>query len=294
MSRTILLGIVALVAGALTGEFLSKAAAVHRLVGQLFGRGELVALVGHRGVFDRTLIADEVLRLAAAELRIDNGTLERAMFAMRGEFGDERSFAAALRVNGIWRWQLRRMVADELRGAEWIDESIAKETRVSLDEARRYFVQHEADFAQPMRVRPRHIFLAAPQGSESVEAKRAGMQDVIARLQGREDFTALAAEVSEDDASKSRGGDLGFVAADRVPAEFWSAIENLPVNGPVTFLRTHLGFHAVQVLEVRPPRAMTFEEARPEVEQLLAREKRLTAVKRMREELARKALLVSR
>ncbi len=291
---TLALAVIALLAGALTGEFLSRMPAFHRLLGRIFGRGELVAMVDHRGVFDSGLIADEVLRGSAAHAPMNERELNRAMFALRGQFGDDRNFAAALRNQGIWKWQMRRMVADVLRGEEWIENRLARQTSFRDDEARRYFEEHQADFAQPLRIRSRHIFLAAPQSSENTETKRAAMEEIIARLNRGEDFAALAAVVSQDEATKSRGGDLGFLAANRVPAEFWSAIEMLRVNAPAALVQSHLGFHAVQVLEVRPPHPMTFEEAQPEIEQVLARNDRREAVQVIREELARQAVLVSR
>lgn len=251
-------------------------------------------MIGHRGIFERDSVPDEVLRVSAAKTRIDEGVVDRGVFALRGQFGDERTFIAALHKDGIWRWQLRGMVSDAVRDTEWINKRIAEETKVSRDEARHYFDEHQADFALPLRLRPRHIFLAAPLGSEKVEVQRAAMEEIVARLQNGEDFASLAAVVSEDEASKSRGGDLGFLAANRVPAEFWSAIENLPVNGPVTFVQSHLGFHAVQILDARAARMMSFDEARAETEQILAGEKRRLAVGRIREQLAQQAILVSR
>jgi foldase protein PrsA len=290
---TIVLAVVALAAGGVAGEFLSKTVGVHKFVGWVFRRGDLVAMFHQRGIFDRERIADEVLQVSAAHERVKKDELERALFDVRGQFDGDRKFAAALRANGIWRWQVREMIGDVFRGEEWLEERIAPQIRVSSDEAHGYFDQHQPDFIQPARLRVRHIFLAAPQGSDVIEIKREAMQKIMARLQQDEDFASLAAEMSEDEATKSRGGDLGFFASDRVPPEFWSAIENLSVNGPVTLVQSHLGFHAVQVLDTRPPRVMTFEEARPEIEQFVADEKRSAAVAEIRDQLAREALLVS-
>ncbi len=280
---TLAIAAVALVAGALTGEFLLRMPALHRFLGRICGRGELVAMVHHRGVFEGDVIEQEVLRVSAPNAPVDEQQLTRAMFALRGEFGDERNFAGALRSNGMWKWQLRRMVTDVFRGEEWIENRLAGQTNVSDREARRYFKEHPTDFAQPLRICARHIFLAAPQGSKTVEAKRAAMQQIVVRLNRGEEFAALAAAVSEDDATKSRGGNLGFVAAKRVPAEFWSTLEMLPVNAPAALVESHLGFHAVQVLDVRPPRTMSFEEARPDIDRLLAGRKRREAVQALRD-----------
>src|SRR2546423_2598051 len=115
-ATTLGLGVIFLAAGALAGEFLSRTPVVHRLLARLFGRGELVAMVDHRGVFDRDGIADEVLRFSDATAPTNKDELERAMFVLRGQFDGDRGFAAALRANRLWRFQLRGMSADVFRG----------------------------------------------------------------------------------------------------------------------------------------------------------------------------------
>src|SRR5207244_11524112 len=133
----------------------------------------------------------------------------------------------------------------------------------------------QEEFSQPKRIRARHIFLAAPEGSaaELMEAKRRAMQDIVTRLDHGEDFAELAAAVSEDEATKTRGGDLGFFAADRVPAEFYAAAEKLPFNTPPRFVQSHLGFHALQVTDMHPARPLTLAEATPEIIALIPAER---------------------
>jgi PPIC-type PPIASE domain len=289
---TIILVSVALGAGGLTGDFFSNTIALHKLAGWFFHRGHLVAIFRHRGIFERESIPDDVLQVRAAREHVNRGELMGVMLALSGQFESGQKFAIALRENGIWCWQFRQMVAGVLRGENWLEEKIAPQIHISADEARRYFDEHQSDFALPLRLRPRHIFLAAPPGSDVIEEKRSAMEQIMARLQNGEDFASLAAELSEDEASKAHGGDLGFLS-NRIPPDFWNAIENLPVNGPVRLVHSHLGFHAVQIIDARAPRMMTFEEARPEIEQLLNNCKRRQAVNQADNQLAREAALVS-
>jgi len=160
---------------------------------------------------------------------------------------------------------------------------------VSDAEVQKYFEQHQAEFKQPTRIRARHIFLAAPEGSapEVTQAKQQAILDIAVRLGRGEDFTELAAVVSEDEASKTRGGDLGFFAANRMPAEFFEAAEQLTPNAPSRFLQSHLGFHALQVTDVHPTRPLTLAEVTPEITALIAAEKRRTAVAALESDLAR-------
>ena len=112
------------------------------------------------------------------------------------------------------------------------------------------------------------------------------MLDIAARLGQGEDFAELAATVSEDEASKKNGGDLGFFAADRVPIEFFDAAAELQPNGPLRFLRSHLGFHALQVTDVHIASPLGLTEADPEIKALLTAQKRRTAVAGLKSELA--------
>ncbi len=87
---------------------------------------------------------------------------------------------------------------------------------------------------------------------------------VQARLAEGADFTALAAEFSDDFGSKNDGGDLGYIAEadDYFPAEFMAALPGLSidqVSGPVV---TEEGTHFIKVLDTRGAEPPTFEERR--------------------------------
>jgi parvulin-like peptidyl-prolyl isomerase len=118
------------------------------------------------------------------------------------------------------------------------------------------------------------------------------MQDIVTRLGHGEDFAQLAAVVSEDEATKTRGGDLGFFSADRVAPEFFAATESLAINAPPRFLQSHLGFHALQVTDVHSARPLTLAEATPEIIALIAAEKRRSAVAVLESERAQRARFV--
>jgi hypothetical protein len=311
--KTAVLALLALVLGIATGSWIVRLPAIHRLAGRFFQRGELVALVGERGIFEadvnasaqqkqyrsgnagmpldsaeRIAVRDELI--ATEALQAISGKCNSAgdIADLQHQFGDDRQFKAALRRSGVLRSQLRRLLAETICGERWIENQIAPRVAVSDLELQNYFEQHQAEFLQPLRIRARHIFLAAPEGSapEIVEAKDRAMLDIAARLGAGEDFAALAATVSEDEASKKNGGDLGFFAANRVPVEFFQAAAELQPNAPSRFLHSHLGFHAVQVTDVHPIQPLTLTQAAPEIGSLLGAEKRHEAAAALKSELA--------
>ena len=95
----------------------------------------------------------------------------------------------------------------------------------------------------------RHILLRARDGLSENEA-RERLQRLRLRITGGEDFAELAKTNSED-ASASKGGDLGWVAAGDTVPEFervMNALKDQEVSQPV---QSPFGWHLVQVLERR-------------------------------------------
>ena len=320
--KSALLVLAALVLGVVAANWIVRYPAVHRLAGRVFRRGELVALVGQSGIFEADIqarierrrycsgtisqapdaaetialrddvIAAEALRMVAG--RLPGSDIAGEVAALEHQFGDNRQFREALHRSGTSQSLLRRLVSEMIGGERWIEKQIAPELVVSDTEVQQYFQQHQDQFNQPLRIRARHIFLAAPEGSASevTEAKDRQMLEIAARLGQGEDFTQLATTLSEDEASKSRGGDLNFFAADRVSVEFFEAAAELPANGPPRFLRSHLGFHALQVTDVHPTRVLELTEATLGIKALLEAEKRRNAVVALKSELAHSASFV--
>ncbi|CAN5430289.1 hypothetical protein BH18VER2_BH18VER2_05610 [soil metagenome] len=111
-----------------------------------------------------------------------------------------------------------------------------------------------------------------------IERQRALIDQLAKRIGSGESFPVLVTEFSEDEATKKRDGDLGYFAGARMlPAVFAAAKQLQPgqVSAPV---RSRLGFHLIRLMEVRPARQLSLEEARPEIIALLENRKRASAI----------------
>jgi peptidyl-prolyl cis-trans isomerase SurA len=95
----------------------------------------------------------------------------------------------------------------------------------------------------------RHILLRAREGLSEGEA-RDKLQRLRDRIAEGADFAELA-RINSEDASASKGGDLGWVAAGDTVPEFeraMNALKDKEVSAPI---QTPFGWHLVQVLERR-------------------------------------------
>lgn len=106
------------------------------------------------------------------------------------------------------------------------------------------------------QVHARHILVGTEQKA----------QDALRRVQSGEDFAAVARELSEDEITRSEGGDLGWFPKGMlsVPVEVEDAAFNLQAGQVSGIVRSPYGYHIIQVVERQQNR-----ELPPEVYQIM-------------------------
>jgi parvulin-like peptidyl-prolyl isomerase len=290
----------ACVLGVVCSELLCRSASFRDALGRIAGRGHLIAIANGRSFYENNLevhgataasdlIVAENLRRVSSEEKIDPARLDHELSLYRAEFGDESAFTHALRASGLSLAVLREKIAGQLRALQWLEKQIAAEPAISDQERRNFYETHRDLFQQPACFRASHIFLAAHAETPpaDVEAKAKAIEALALRLAGGEPLAQLAAEASEDEASKARGGDLAFFSATRMPPEFFAEVEKLRVGEMSKPFRSHLGFHIVQLTERKASRLLPFEEARAEISVALSNERRTLITVQLAENLSR-------
>jgi len=152
------------------------------------------------------------------------------------------------------------------------------------------YEEQRGRFTVEPRVHLRHILVTPVKGQ--MPLNEAG-EDVVGEEAARRRATELRAEIlagadfaevarrSSEDASARRGGDLGWVAPERLVPQLAATATTLPPGELSDVVRSDLGFHVVEVVARREPGVVPFEVVR----ELLLQE----AVAENRDELARLA-----
>ena len=141
----------------------------------------------------------------------------------------------------------------------------------------KFWKENPARFDQPRKVKARHILVKlAPGGDEA--AARARIDALSKRLQKGEDFAKVAAQSSDDQNTKARGGDLGFISEGLVEKPFADAAMALKPGGVSGPVRTGSGFHLIKVDEVIEARQVPLQAARLQIAAELLVEDRATAL----------------
>lgn len=130
-----------------------------------------------------------------------------------------------------------------------------------------FLAEHQAEFTEPEQMQARHILIrlgANAGGSVRAEAQLKA-EEAARRARSGEDFAALAAEYSEDPASKDRGGDLGWFSRGRMVPEFEQAVFEAAPGDIVGPVESQYGFHVIKVEGRREARPQTLDEVRDQV-----------------------------
>ena len=148
-------------------------------------------------------------------------------------------------------------------------DDVAAETVVSEDDVRAYYDTVADRFRTAEQRKARHILIAITADTDAVAAQaRAG--DAMSRLQAGEDFSAVAADTSDDIDTRELGGDLGWMNRDdmgeimgNAVADVVFALEAGSLESPV---RGEFGYHILQLDAIKKQETQDFESVRSELE----------------------------
>ncbi len=101
----------------------------------------------------------------------------------------------------------------------------------------------------------RHILVNVAPGETAVEAARAKIDTLLARVRNGEDFAKLARLYSEDPGSAAKGGELGFIQRGDFVKEFEEAAFALQPGEISGVVRSQFGFHIIQLIDRRGEKA---------------------------------------
>jgi peptidyl-prolyl cis-trans isomerase D len=136
----------------------------------------------------------------------------------------------------------------------------------------------------PERRHARHILITGKDDAAAL----AKAQQVLAQAKAGKDFGELAKQYSQDPGSAQNGGDLGFAERSSFVKPFADALFSMSVGeirGPV---KTQFGYHIIRLDEIQPGKSKSFEEARPELEAQVRRDRATDRFGEIQEQLQSK------
>ncbi len=158
--------------------------------------------------------------------------------------------------------ELRDQISMRQAGESFLAQKLVQDLRdnASTTEAARAYYDEHIDEYKKEQVSARHILI-----KDEAKAKEARK-----RLDAGEDFAALAKELSEDRASKIKGGDVGWFNRGRMAPEFEEAAFGAEIGEIVGPVKTRFGYHLIKVEGRRDE--IPFEDVETRINRTLERQ----------------------
>ena len=139
-------------------------------------------------------------------------------------------------------------------------------TQVSDDTLRAYYNQNISQYKVENRVHVEHILFKTVGLTDAEIAEiRKKAEDVLKQAKHGANFEDLAKKYSEDDGTKAKGGDLGWIVDGQTVPEFQQAAFSLPKGAISDLVKTQYGFHIIKVLDHENAHTKSFEEVRDSI-----------------------------
>jgi peptidyl-prolyl cis-trans isomerase C len=239
-------------------------------------------MAGYREILDE-LIVDKLISRKASTVEIKDADLEGEVGRIKGQFPSEDVFKSEMAKAGETDSSFRESVKKMMQQQQWMETQIGDKASVSDADIKKFYDENKKEFEHPELVRASHILIRVPEDADekTVAEKKKAADAALERVTSKkEDFTAVAKEVSEEPGAKESGGDLNFFPKDRMVPEFANAAFAMK-KGEISKepVRTKFGWHVIQVTDRKDSGTMPYDEVKGQVGAYLEGGKRREAVR---------------
>ena len=174
--------------------------------------------------------------------------------------------------------QFKRMVAAKYEDSEW--KKRPSSPKPEAGELDLYYRSHQEQFTSPEKVHVAILFIrvpvkAGPEGAQKSQQQAADLRRLaVEQADAQPDFGLLAQENSDDQATRYRGGDCGWITR-QTPKYRWEtnvieALFALPKPGEITpVVRAADGFYIGKLIQKKAALTAPLASVRDRIEQTL-------------------------
>lgn len=240
------------------------------------------------------MIAEELVIQAArdAKIDVDGKEVTAAIDEIKKQNNlDDAGLEQALAMQGFTLQGYKKDVERQILRMRAITMLVRPRVTVTDEDVRARYDEMTRRSASVGKIHLKHILIALPRNpsERQVADAKARAASVIDRVKAGDSFSTLAEELSDDEATRAGGGDLGWIERGSLPTEWEEVVFSMdkgevrgPISGPS-------GLHVFFVEDVKKSELKSFEEAREELRNELYRKEMDKQTALWLEEMRKKA-----
>nr|WP_199798443.1 peptidylprolyl isomerase [Clostridium fermenticellae] len=230
-----------------------------------------------------TMITEKVMEQKAKELNImpsdskiksevktQIDTLKKQQFS-----GDQTKFDEALKQQNLTQETLNNLFYQQVKAQDVynnLSNNVTKNLKITDKQVEDYYNKNKYKYAESTdKTHLEHILVKTED-----EAKK-----VKTRLDKGEDFAKVAKDVSQDTATKSKGGDLGYVnyVDSGMDADFMAAAIKLKEGQVSDPVKTQFGYHIIKCVDKKEYPVKKLSAVKDQIRKELEDEQKQTTIK---------------
>ncbi|HXE76560.1 MAG TPA: SurA N-terminal domain-containing protein [Candidatus Xenobia bacterium] len=237
------------------------------------------------------LIENEILwqKAAQAGVQASDNEVETRFQELRSSLSSEE-FGRQLSQQQMTPEELKDMLRRDIAIQKLLDQYLGRRIEVNPNEVAQFYQQHKNEF-RFVETHYRVAYILVTPGQEPEvrnlrnddavgdAAARRKADMIVERLRSGDDFSEMAQNLSEDEATALQGGEMGFFpesALANTPAPLRVAVTAMEPGQLVGPIRTDKGYYIVKLLERQPAgqRELSDPQVQQAVQERLRRQKR--------------------
>jgi peptidyl-prolyl cis-trans isomerase SurA len=208
---------------------------------------------------------------------------------------NEEQFQTALKQEGLTMAELRKSLERQMLITRVQQNEVMGKIAVTEAEAQAFYDAHKQDFTTPSAVTLREILIEVPVTEKGINAAqdeeaKAKAEDIRKRLAAGEPFARIAGDLS-DAPSKANGGLIGPINRDDLAPALQKVIDALKPGEITEVIRTQRGHQILKLDSRTEVKIKPFDEARDEISERVAEEKRRGELQKYLEKLRKQATI---
>jgi parvulin-like peptidyl-prolyl isomerase len=240
------------------------------------------------------IVDDRLVMQQATELKLSVGSeeVERAIEEVKKQNNlDDATFVEALKQQGFTLEAYRKNLRRQILNLKVVNTAVRSRVAVSEDEVKTYYQQNARQLGGDKQAHIRQILIAVPADAnpDEVERRKRVAAKVVDLARGGIKFEELAKKYSDDDTTKSEGGDAGWISKGVLVDALEDAIAGMDagdVRGPI---RVGPGWMVLQLVERKAGDIRPYDEVKDQLHKTLYEQQVEKATQSWLRELRKKA-----